>query len=147
MSHLYLPTEHNDTDLALASAVAEAIDSNELFVAWTYETTASPPAPVVKAFLRPRPEPELRNPFAEALSEIAAAFERADEPRLLPPPAAARRRAPAGARLEVRARRRPAKAARRAGRRPPRGRRAARRRRSVAGAGRSARRRSSARSR
>ena len=24
--------------------------------------------------MRPRPEPELRNPFAEALSEIAAAF-------------------------------------------------------------------------
>ena len=74
MSHLYLPTEHNDTDLALASAVAEAIDSNELFVAWTYETGVAAP-PVVKAFLRQRPEPvAMRNPFAEALSEIAAAF-------------------------------------------------------------------------
>jgi len=38
MSHLYLPTEHTDTDLALASAVAEAIESNELFVAWTMES-------------------------------------------------------------------------------------------------------------
>ena len=38
MSHLYLPAEHTDTDLALASAVAEAIDSNELFVAWTFES-------------------------------------------------------------------------------------------------------------
>jgi hypothetical protein len=73
MSHLYLPAEHNDTDLALASAVAEAIDSNELFVAWTYETGVAAP-PVVKAFMRQRPEPALRNPFAEALSEIAAAF-------------------------------------------------------------------------
>ena len=73
MSHLYLPAEHNDTDLALASAVAEAIDSNELFVAWTCDGGIAS-APVVKTFLRTRPEPELRNPFAEALSEIAAAF-------------------------------------------------------------------------
>ena len=72
MSHLYLPAEHNDTDLALASAVAEAIDSNELFVAWTYETGVAAP-PVVKALLRPEPV-AMRNPFAEALSEIAAAF-------------------------------------------------------------------------
>jgi hypothetical protein len=72
MSHLYLPAEHNDTDLALASAVAEAIDANELFVAWTYETGVAAP-PVVKAFLR-SPEPVARNPLAEALSEIAAAF-------------------------------------------------------------------------
>ena len=73
MSHLYLPAEHNDTDLALASAVAEAIDSNELFVAWTHESGHAAP-PVVKAFMRQHPEPEMRNPFAEALSEIAAAF-------------------------------------------------------------------------
>ena len=38
MPHLYLPSEHTDTDLALASAVAEAIDSNELFVAWTLDS-------------------------------------------------------------------------------------------------------------
>jgi hypothetical protein len=73
MSHLYLPAEHNDTDLALASAVAEAIDSNELFVAWTYESGHAAP-PVVQALLRRRPEPVVRNPFAEALSEIASAF-------------------------------------------------------------------------
>ena len=53
MSHLYLPAEHNDTDLALASAVAEAIDSNELFVAWTFETGVAAP-PVVKALRAPR---------------------------------------------------------------------------------------------
>jgi hypothetical protein len=73
MSHLYLPAEHTDTDLALASAVAEAVESNELFVAWTCDggTTA---APEVKAVIRRLPEPELRNPLAEALSEIGAAF-------------------------------------------------------------------------
>jgi hypothetical protein len=73
MSHLYLPTQHSDTDLALASAVAEAIDSNELFVAWTCDGGIAA-APVVKALLRSRPEPAPRNPFAEALGEIAAAF-------------------------------------------------------------------------
>src|SRR4051812_50170705 len=72
MSHLYLPAEHTDIDLALASAVAEAISSNELFVAWTCDggTVA---APEVKAMVR-KPEPPLRNPFAEALIEIVAAF-------------------------------------------------------------------------
>jgi hypothetical protein len=74
MSHLYLPSEHSDTDLALASAVAEAIDSNELFVAWTCDGGIAA-APVVKALLRrPDASPVARNPFAEALSEIAAAF-------------------------------------------------------------------------
>jgi hypothetical protein len=73
MSHLYLPTDHTDTDLALASAVAEAINSNELFVAWTCDGGIVA-APAVKALLRRLPEPELRNPLAEALSEIAGAF-------------------------------------------------------------------------
>ena len=72
MSHLYLPAEHTDTDLALASAVAEAISSNELFVAWTCEDGCVA-APEVKAIVR-TPEPALRNPFAEALIEIVAAF-------------------------------------------------------------------------
>src|SRR3954454_11063713 len=72
MSHLYLPTEHTDTDLALASAVAEAISSNELFVAWTCDSGCVG-APEVKAMVR-GPEPALRTPFAEALIEIVAAF-------------------------------------------------------------------------
>jgi hypothetical protein len=72
MSHLYLPTEHTDTDLALASAVAEAISSNELFVAWTCDSGCVA-APEVKAMVR-NAEPALRNPFAEALIEIVAAF-------------------------------------------------------------------------
>jgi hypothetical protein len=73
MSHLYLPAQHTDTDLALASAVAEAIDSNELYVAWTCDG-GTVGAPKVKALLRRLPEPELRNPFVEALSEIGSAF-------------------------------------------------------------------------
>ena len=73
MSHLYLPAEHTDIDLALASAVAEAIDSNELFVAWTCDSgTVS--APEVKARIVRPAEPAPRSPLAEALSEIGAAF-------------------------------------------------------------------------
>jgi len=74
MSHLYLPVEHTDTDLALASAVAEAIDSNELFVAWTCDAGIVA-APEVRARIVVRPEPSAtRSPFAEALSGIGAAF-------------------------------------------------------------------------
>jgi hypothetical protein len=72
MSHLYLPTEHTDTDLALASAVAEAIDSNELFVAWTMDSGCVG-APEVKARIT-RPAEPRRSPVAEAFSEIGAAF-------------------------------------------------------------------------
>jgi hypothetical protein len=73
MSHLYLPAEHTDIDLALASAVAEAIDSNELFVAWTCDS-GSVSAPEVKARIVRPAEPTARSPLAEALSEIGAAF-------------------------------------------------------------------------
>lgn len=72
MSHLYLPAEHSDTDLALASAVAEAIDSNELFVAWTCDSGCVS-APEVRARIM-RTEPAQRSPLAEAFSEIGAAF-------------------------------------------------------------------------
>lgn len=72
MSHLFLPAEHTDTDLALASAVAEAIDSNELFVAWTLDSGCVA-APEVRARVL-RLEPAQRSPLAEALSEIGAAF-------------------------------------------------------------------------
>ena len=72
MSHLYLPAEHTDTDLALASAVAEAIDSNELFVAWTCDSGIVS-APEVRARIV-RPEPAARSPLAEVFSEIGAAF-------------------------------------------------------------------------
>jgi hypothetical protein len=73
MSHLYLPAEHTDTDLALASAVAEAIDSNELFVAWTMDSGCVA-APEIKARTRRVAEPPQRGQFAEAMAEIGAAF-------------------------------------------------------------------------
>lgn len=54
MSHLYLPTEHSEIDRALATAVAEAVESAELFVAWTLDGGAAlAPEPVQ---LRVRPD-------------------------------------------------------------------------------------------
>ena len=73
MSHLYLPAEHTDTDLALASAVAEAIDSNELFVAWTCDSGSWPHPRCARASCAPSPPP-MRSPLAEAFSGIGAAF-------------------------------------------------------------------------
>ena len=73
MPHLYLPAEHTDTDLALASAVAEAIDSNELFVAWTLDSGCVA-APEVRARVRRTTEAPQRSAMAEAVHEIGAAF-------------------------------------------------------------------------
>ena len=73
MSHLYLPAEHTDTDLALASAVAEAIDSNELFVAWTLRQRLRRRTRGARAG-PPHAEAPQRSPMAEAVHEIGAAF-------------------------------------------------------------------------
>jgi hypothetical protein len=69
MPRLHLPTDHSDTDRALASAVAEAVESDELFVAWTLD------AGVVfapEAELAPGPGP--MNPFAQALADVLVSF-------------------------------------------------------------------------
>ena len=73
MSHLYLPSEHTDTDLALASAIAEAIDSNELFVAWTMDSGCVS-APEVRARIMRSEPTNQRSPLVEAFAEIGAAF-------------------------------------------------------------------------
>jgi hypothetical protein len=60
MSRLYLPTNHSDIDRALATAVAEAVESAELFVAWTLDGGAAR-APEPAVALRPsRPLSGLR---------------------------------------------------------------------------------------
>jgi len=63
MPHLFLPCEHTDADLMLAADVAAAVESADLYVAWTHEagpggmpeveavvSEAQPPAPVVSPF-------------------------------------------------------------------------------------------------
>ena len=69
MPRLHLPTDHTDTDRALASAVAEAVESDELFVAWTLDAGVVF-APEAELALRPG----AMNPFAQALADVLVSF-------------------------------------------------------------------------
>jgi len=64
MPHVILPAAHTDADLVLASQVADAVASSELFVAWTPQ--AGPAIPEIEAELREAPRP-----VAGALALIA----------------------------------------------------------------------------
>jgi len=66
MPQLYLPSEHTDADLVLATQVAEALDAGELFVAWS-EETGCPAFPEVAAVVR-----EPAHPVAEAATGVLA---------------------------------------------------------------------------
>jgi hypothetical protein len=59
MPHVILPAEHTDADLILASQVAEAVDSAELFVTWSPQSGRA--VPEVEAELR-----EPAHPFKDA---------------------------------------------------------------------------------
>jgi hypothetical protein len=61
MPHLYLPAEHTDADLVLAGAIAEAIGSAELHIAWTERGGAG--VPEIGAVMR-----EPVNPWREIVS-------------------------------------------------------------------------------
>jgi hypothetical protein len=78
MSHLYLPTEHSEIDRALACAVAEAVESAELFVAWTLDGGAAvAPAPVQVPAQPDRPS-------SRAMARIRAMWGRLTHPRREP---------------------------------------------------------------
>jgi hypothetical protein len=64
MPHVILPAEHTDADLILASQIAEAVDSAELFVVWTPQSGHA--IPEVAAELR-----EPLHPLAEAAALFA----------------------------------------------------------------------------
>jgi hypothetical protein len=70
MPHVVLPAEHTDADLILASQVAEAVDSAELFVVWTPHSGAA--IPVIEAELREPQHPlaEAATLFAQAVAEL-----------------------------------------------------------------------------
>jgi hypothetical protein len=63
MPHVILPAEHTDADLILASQIADAVESGELFVAWTPQ--AGPAIPEIEAELR-----EPRQPMAGARARL-----------------------------------------------------------------------------
>jgi hypothetical protein len=55
MPHLHLPADHSDADIVLAASVAATVGSEDLYVAWTYESGAGV-IPEVEAIMRePRP--------------------------------------------------------------------------------------------
>jgi hypothetical protein len=70
MPHVILPAEHTDADLILASQVAEAVDSAELFVTWTPQS--GPAIPEIEAELREplHPLAEAAALFAQGLAEL-----------------------------------------------------------------------------
>jgi hypothetical protein len=70
MPHVILPAEHTDADLVLATQVAEAVASGELFVAWTCEMGNAVPA--VEAVVRDplRPVATGFEIFVEGLAEL-----------------------------------------------------------------------------
>jgi hypothetical protein len=89
MPHLFLPTEHADSDLVLAGQVAELMQSSELYVTWTPE--AGHAAPEVAAIMR-QPVSTWAEAFGllvRAAGELWASLtaRRADRPAL--PPAGA----------------------------------------------------------
>jgi hypothetical protein len=78
MSHLYLPTEHSEIDRALASAVAEAVESAELFVAWTLDGGAAVAPEPVQALARPD------RALSRATARMRAMWSRLRHPRREP---------------------------------------------------------------
>jgi hypothetical protein len=70
MPHLHLPIDHTDADLVLAANLAEIVGSEDLYVAWSYET--GPGAiPEVEAIMV---EQLPLSPLAEFGAALAAGF-------------------------------------------------------------------------
>jgi hypothetical protein len=69
MPQLYLPTEHTDADLVLATQVAEAVDAGELFVVWSAENGPGAPAQVLAVVREPAVHP-VAGAFAALFASI-----------------------------------------------------------------------------
>jgi hypothetical protein len=74
MLQLHLPHDHTEADLVLASRIASAIDSGELFITWTHGR-ATRPRPTATA--EPREPVNLTAEVINALFDCAAEFLRA----------------------------------------------------------------------
>jgi hypothetical protein len=72
MPHLFLPSEHTDADLVLAADVAAAVDSADLYVAWTHDSGPGG-MPEIEAVVRETgPPAPVANPFAEVFVAMMA---------------------------------------------------------------------------
>lgn len=68
MTALHLPVAHTQDDLALAGALAQILESDELFVAWS--TDGGPARPVVGAIIEFADEPGRPRTLLERLREF-----------------------------------------------------------------------------
>ena len=74
MPHLHLPAEHSDADLVLAATLVSAVDSDELYVAWTHDAGAGA-IPEIEALVRDERTPLPLAPLlAGALAALVAAW-------------------------------------------------------------------------
>jgi hypothetical protein len=69
MPTLHLPAAHTDTDVALATELAHAVGSHDLYVAWTHGEGPGLP-PETETVLGDEPNPVL-TPFAEVVVAMA----------------------------------------------------------------------------
>ena len=70
MPHLHLPIDHTHADLVLAANLADLVGSEELYVAWSYDSGAGA-VPEVEAMLV---EYHPISPIAEFLAALGAGF-------------------------------------------------------------------------
>jgi len=86
MPHLHLPADHSAYDLALAHRVASAVESSELYVAWSGRAGAGQ-RPEIHAHVREEPSllvETLAHVFAWLGSVVEALIAK---PQTAPPPA------------------------------------------------------------
>jgi hypothetical protein len=69
MPTLHLPAAHTDTDVALATEVAQVVGSQDLYVTWTHGEGPGLP-PEIEAILEDDSKPAL-TPFAEVIVAMA----------------------------------------------------------------------------
>jgi hypothetical protein len=76
MPHLHLPIDHTDADLVLAANLADIVGSEDLYVAWSFET--GPGAiPEVEAVVREEGATSALGEFFSAVGAGVGAFWRA----------------------------------------------------------------------
>jgi len=72
MPHLFLPSEHTDADLMLAADIAAAVESEDLYVAWTLEAGPGGTPEVEAVVSEAQPPAPVLNPFAELIVAMMA---------------------------------------------------------------------------
>jgi hypothetical protein len=69
MPHLHLPIDHTDADLVLAANLADLVGSEDLYVAWSFESGPGAIPEIEAILVEQRP----LSPLAELAGALAAA--------------------------------------------------------------------------